>query len=156
MYDPKIHHRRTIRIKDYDYSKSGMYFITICTKDKRHIFGNIIKGKMTLSKYGIIANEVLIKINENLSDKICIDSYVVMPNHVHFIVEFKLDNKISLKYFITTYKSTVRKRINKIGLTDVWQRNYYEHIIRNEKEMYAIMEYIMYNPINWNKDSLNF
>ena len=78
-----------------------------------------------------------------------------MPNHIHFILILKNNNVINLKDFITTYKSTVTKKINKIETIKIWQRNYYEHIIRNEKELYAIIEYIQNNPINWRKDSLN-
>lgn len=154
MYDPKIHHRHSIRIKDYDYSKKGMYFITICTKEKKHIFGNINNEEVILSNIGKIAKTILNKVEKKLREKISVVEYIIMPNHVHLIVELKLDYKIKLKDFITLYKSLVTKKVNKeyknIGC--IWQRNYYEHIIRNEKEMFAIIEYIQTNPIRWNKN----
>lgn len=157
MYNSQIHHRHSIRIKDYDYSQNGMYFITICTKDKRKIFGNIKDEKMLLSCNGIIAQKMLTKIEQLHKNLISIVEYVIMPNHIHCIVEFKENHKINLRDFITSYKSLVTKNVKKIkyGYCDcVWQRNYYEHVIRNEKELYAIREYIQMNPIRWKKDSL--
>lgn len=155
MYNPNIHKRKSIRLKGYDYSQEGYYFITICTYRKKKIFGNIINDKMVLSKYGVEAQKILLNIKNRLERKISIDYYIIMPNHIHFILILKNNNVINLKDFITTYKSTVTKKINKIETIKIWQRNYYEHIIRNEKELYAIIEYIENNPINWNKDSLN-
>lgn len=149
------YNRHTIRLKGYDYSKIGMYFITICTQDRSSIFGNIENGQVKLSKIGNIAENMLLKVQRKMKNTVEINEYVIMPNHIHFILEIKVNSKICLGNFLTHYKSLVTKSINKNYDINVWQRNYYEHIIRNEKEMYLIIEYIRNNPINWKKDSLH-
>ena len=153
-YNSDIHHRHTIRLKGYDYSKSGFYFVTICTKNREMILGEIKDGKMLLSEYGIIAEEILEKTQRNLKNKIRIESYIIMPNHLHLIIELKYDNKIKLNQIIRKYKSLVSKYIRKNEIIEIWQRNYYEHIIRNEKELFVIREYIQNNPQRWEADSL--
>ena len=95
-YNLDTYHRRTIRLKGYDYSKSGFYFITICTKNREMIFGEIKDKKMILSKYGMIAEKIIERIQRNLKNKIRIDNYIIMPNHLHLIIELKYDNKIEL------------------------------------------------------------
>ncbi|MBR6504607.1 MAG: transposase [Clostridia bacterium] len=154
MYNPNIHKRKSIRLKGYDYSQEGYYFITICTQGRQKIFGKIIKDEMVLSRYGLEAQKILVNLQRRLGQKISINSYIIMPNHIHLILILKKNNIINLKDFITTYKSVVSKKINKKESIKLWQRNYYEHIIRNEKELYAITEYIENNPKNWDKDSL--
>ncbi len=155
MYNLNYHNRYSIRLKEYNYAKSGMYFITICSHNREKIFGKIEDDIMNLSKYGLIAERTLQIIQKRLNKKILIPEYIIMPNHLHFIVQIKRDNIIKLKDLITTYKSIVTKNINKNEFIIVWQRNYYEHIIRNEKELFLIIKYIKNNPINWKQDSLN-
>ena len=173
--NPKNPHRKNLRLKEYDYSKNGMYYITICTQNRECILSKIIEYeennvkpvgvgvlddpkieniKIKLLKPGEFIKKQIQLMNRLYKDIKIID-YVIMPNHIHFILILKNNNVINLKDFITTYKSTVTKKINKIETIKIWQRNYYEHIIRNEKELYAIIEYIQNNPINWRKDSLN-
>ena len=154
MYNSQKHHRHTIRLQGYDYSKSGLYFVTICTKDKQNIFGDIDQKQMRLSEHGTIAQNMLTKMLEKLNEYIAINEYVIMPNHMHLIIQIKKDFKVKLGNLITHYKSLVTKEINKTCIVDIWQRNYYEHIIRNEKELYLIKQYIKDNPINWEEDSL--
>ena len=84
-YDPEKHHRRSIRLKEYDYSHPGAYFITICTHDEECCFGNIINGNLKYSKIGIIAEEILIETVNNMA-LMRLDSYVIMPNHLHMII----------------------------------------------------------------------
>ncbi len=144
--------RKTIRLKEYNYSQCGEYFITICSKDRRYIFGEIKEDKIILSKYGEIAENTLSRIKQNKS--IEIDNYIIMPNHIHMIIEIKYDKIVNLKDLISTYKSITTKQINKEQKIIVWQRNYYEHIIRDENEKEEIIKYIRYNPINWDRDNL--
>ena len=161
-YDPEIHHRRSIRLKEYDYSKAGAYFVTICTWDKKCILGEIDGEKMKLDVYGKIVFEEWHRSSE-IRKEIGMDAFVIMPNHIHGIVIIH-DTTIermkpkSISSFIAGFKSAVTKRINQIRNTPgfpVWQRNYYEHVIRNEKELNAIREYIAYNPLRWNEDTEN-
>lgn len=82
MFNPKIHHRKSIRLKGYDYTYAGWYYVTICTKDRKNLFGEIIKGEMILNDFGKIVNEEWLKTKE-IRKNIDLDSYVVMPNHFH-------------------------------------------------------------------------
>ena len=170
--NPDVHHRKNIRLKEYDYSKEGMYFITICTKDRERLFGNIINRKMKLNEYGKMVEEEIINTNK-IRQNVRIGEYIIMPNHVHMIIEIidvgvawyatqgKVErSKMIIPKIIQQIKTiTIKKanRINESGLHTMqplqWQRNYYEHIIRNEKELYRIIEYIKYNPLNWENDS---
>ncbi len=84
-YDPDKHHRRSIRLKEYDYSRAGTYFVTICTYNKECIFGNVINGEMRLNEYGMIVENEWVKTAE-IRSNVIIDKYIVMPNHVHGII----------------------------------------------------------------------
>lgn len=144
--------RKTIRLKEYDYSQIGEYFITLCSKNRKYIFGEINENKIILSKYGKIAENVLKRIKQNRN--IEINNYIIMPNHIHMIIKIKYDKIVNLKDVISTYKSITTKQINREQKIIVWQRNYYEHIIRDENEKEEIIKYIRYNPINWDRDNL--
>ncbi|MBF0227964.1 MAG: transposase [Desulfobacterales bacterium] len=170
-FNDNIHNRRSIRLKNYDYSKSGLYFITICTQNKLNLFGQIKNNEMILNEYGRIVYDEWIKSAE-IRNEIELDKFVIMPNHFHGIVmiyrdcKFKGDQPVaptkicgpkkkSIGSLISGYKSSVTKKINILRNTpgiNVWQRNYYEHIIRNDDIYNKIAEYIMYNPITWQED----
>lgn len=182
-YNPEIHHRKSIRLKGYDYSSNGAYFITICVKNRECLFGEIIKNKMNLSEIGKIAHKFWQEI-ANHFENVQIDNFVIMPNHVHGIIvinnvgvihELPLlhelqpqsdDNfpenikrrKMLIPKIIGRYKMNVSKNINQIieaPAMSIWQRNYYEHIIRSEKSLNAIREYIINNPLKWALDKEN-
>lgn len=138
---------KTIRLKDYDYSKEGMYFITICIKDRKELLGNITNDKINLTKEGIIAEENIKNIEEIYSN-IRIDGYVIMPNHIHMLLEIKNKNDITVSKIIKHYKTNVSREIT----YSIWQKSFYEHIVRDEKEYLKITEYIQNNVINWEKD----
>ena len=162
----KVYRRKSIRLKGYDYSQNGAYFVTICTQHREHLFGRIVDGKMMLNHAGKIAQNELQKtltIRKNM-DIYC---FVIMPNHIHFIVVIVgaycntplpvqfISPSNNLGSMIRGYKSTVTKQINKFRKTpkrSIWQRNYYEHIIRNAKSLGQISEYIFANPKNWEND----
>ena len=151
--------RKNVRLKDYDYSENGAYFITICSLDKQNIFSVINVGTTTgrpniLSDYGII-----IENNINNIPKIyigaTIDKYVIMPNHIHFII--RIENDIeggrpmvvpTISKIIQQFKGSVTKKIG----TTIWQTRFYDHIIRNETEYQEIWKYIDENPIKWQED----
>ena len=170
-YNPEIHHRRSIRLKDYDYTQEGAYFITICTKDKQCIFGDIKQGEMKLNLLGTIADECWQEIPQHFPH-INLDVFVIMPNHIHGILwivkTIPKEDKTrdygkmipgSIPTVIRSYKSIVTKKINIIchqkGISSVWQRNFYEHINRNETSLEEIRKYIINNPLNWDNDDEN-
>lgn len=139
--------RKNIRLKEYDYSSEGMYFITICTNGKRNIFGEIVDCNMVFNDFGGQLNEILKNLDyENYK----IDYYQIMPNHIHFIVNIKNDNKTSLSKVVSQIKS---KCTNLLKYKNLWQKNYYERVIRDEKEYNNIVKYINENPYrdkyNW-------
>lgn len=112
-FAPKLHHRRSIRIKDYDYSQEGMYFITICCKDRNNIFGVIEDNKVILNQYGNIIKNELITLNKKYKNT-NIPKYVIMPGHIHFIIELINGNKKTIGDIIKTYKSVTSKKIKKL------------------------------------------
>ena len=163
-FDPQQHHRHSIRLKGYDYSNHGAYFVTICSHEKKCIFGNVVDGQMLLNDLGKIVEAEWIKCGELRID-VALHEFVVMPNHLHGIIILHSDiveadcilpKSTALGKMLAGYKSTVSSKLKRSGFTgDVWQRNYYEHIIRNEEDMNSIVEYIVQNPQNWSKDTLH-
>ena len=181
IYNPKIHNRRSIRLKGYDYSKVGLYFIKICCQDRMSRFGEVINGEMILNKLGLIAYNEWIKLEERFSN-FELDVFQIMPNHIHGIISLLpvgsglapdlLDEgqprglpqpepqkkNPSISDIVGAYKSLVANGCLEIYkyrdevMGKFWQRNYYEHIIRNELAYYNISEYIIYNPIKWEED----
>lgn len=169
-YDPVKHHRRSIRLKGYDYSQAGFYFVTICCYQRQRLFGEIVDGTMRLNQYGEIVAETYKWLSLRYS-YVHLDKWIVMPNHFHGIIV--LTNKprrgVSrnaptqpkrkpLGQLIGVFKTVSSKKINQIrnvpGIP-VWQRNYYEHIIRNENALNNIRQYIINNPLSWHQDQLH-
>jgi REP element-mobilizing transposase RayT len=217
-YNPVRHHRRSIRLKGYDYSRAGLYFITICVQDRVCLFGEIENAGMILNDAGIIINKWWQKIPEKYPD-IKLDYYQIMPNHFHaiiinnsipavradprvcpFIGESPLDGSIQgespiagstrgehniggsirgehniggsirgehmgsplfriVQWFKTMATNEYIRGVNNLGWKQfngkLWQRNYWEHIIRNEQSYHRISEYIINNPAKWNNDKFN-
>ena len=173
-YNSKIHHRQSIRLRGYDYSQAGIYFITICTHHRECIFGEVVDRQMRLNKVGCIVAEEWLR-SSKIRSGIELDEWVIMPNHIHAIVVFNSSIEIpdpvganscaplhrkprSLSSLIAGFKSTTTKQINEIHQTPkipVWQRNYYEQIIRNEVSLSKIQQYIINNPSNWLHDTEN-
>lgn len=176
-YDPNKHHRRSIRLQGWDYRQGGAYFVTISTHERVHLFGEVVNGAMMMSDFGRIVTEEWER-TVQLRSYVRVDAFVVMPNHVHGIVWIVEDETTSvgaqrpcapatpptnvlprsLGAIVRASKSAVTKRINQIRDipgAPVWQRNYYERIIRNERELNAIREYIQNNPANWPSDTEN-
>jgi putative transposase len=161
-YDPKLHHRRSIRLKGYNYAQAGAYFITLCVQGKKHLFGEIKENEMICNALGQIAYDTWGNITSNF-ENIELGAFVIMPNHTHHILIIKSDDNIkTLGEIVGAYKSLVvhtclqHIKENDLGiqLGKVWQRNYYEHIIRDERSYDYISNYIVNNPMNWEKDKL--
>lgn len=175
MYDPKIHHRRSIRLQEYDYSQAGMYFITICSTNHKNIFGKIRNDEMSLNDWGIAAAEEWMRTAE-IRPTVELDEFVVMPNHLHGILvihgkelaneqlhqspvyeKFGKPTYNSIPTIVRGYKAAVTKRINILRGNSggpVWQPGYYENIIRNYSAYQKIKEYTENNPAHWPQDSL--
>lgn len=178
-YDPHKHHRVSIRLKGYDYTLAGAYFITIVAYKREMLFGEIVNGVMRLNRRGeIVREEWFASVNIRKEIKLFEDEFVVMPNHAHGIVwiveddsRFTVDTghpvgadgrptlrmkPKSLSSFVAGFKSSVTKRIrDELNETGIWQRNYHDRIIRNDKELNAIRDYIESNPGNWAEDEEN-
>ena len=177
-YDPEKHHRRSIRLPGADYAAAGGYFITICTYQKRCIFGEVVDGEMHLSPIGQIVNDNWISIGV-IHTWMFVDTFVIMPNHVHGIL-FIQDrdvgatqcvaptslpdmrnlssgpNPSSIGAIIGAFKSATTKEIRSAnylsGGVRVWQRNYYERILRKEDDLHITRYYIETNPGYWERD----
>lgn len=174
------HHRRSIRLKGYDYSQPGAYFATICTYNKKCVFGDVIDGNNHLNGFGKIVEKEWLK-TFDMRKNLKLDGYVVMPNHLHGIImiegrgvlqytqlgtlqraptyeHFGKPVSSSIPTIIRLFKSTTTKQINQLRQTPgmyLWQRNYYEHIIRSENELNQVREYINNNPLQWQFDREN-
>jgi putative transposase len=158
-YNPELHHRRSIRLKGYDYSTAGAYFITICTHDREQLFGDIVDRTMVLNELGNIAQLHWHKLERHYANLI-VDRSVVMPNHLHgiMILDSSIEDSKSISEIIGSFKTFSARKINKIRKlkgVPVWQRNYYERIIRTETELDYVRQYIVNNPINWQIDINN-
>ncbi|MBD2070383.1 transposase [Leptolyngbya sp. FACHB-671] len=171
-YNLDRHHRQSIRLKGYDYSLTGAYFITLCTHQRECLFGEIVDGEMRLNELGQVVADVYLWLATQYS-YVHLDAWIVMPNHLHGILVLTGDprrgvsrnaptedatKRKSLGRLIGAFKTVFTKRINLIQSTSgslVWQRNYYEHIVRNEKSLHDIRQYIHHNPISWQQDQLH-
>jgi len=155
--------RKPNRLHNFDYTQTGAYFVTICTKDKDKSFGSINDGAMVLNHIGIIAESELMKIPSHFEDvEIC--NHIVMPNHVHFIAVITTASASSGAHAITTAGASSRAptigkivRGYKAGVSRLvgfspWQRNYHDHVIRNQEDYIRIAEYIVNNPARWVED----
>lgn len=148
----ELPNRKNPRASWWDYTNYASYFITICTKDKAHYFGEIIQGVMILSKVGVIADLLWYELKNRFSH-IEFDDFVVMPNHIHAILTLtETDKPISVSTIVGGYKSAVTKHCNRLKLDMIWQSRFYDSIIRNEEMYNNIKNYIQNNPILWEKD----
>jgi REP element-mobilizing transposase RayT len=192
-YDPKIHRRRSIRLRGYDYSQPGKYSVTICTQNKEHLFGQVVEGEMHRNELG----EYVALCWEWLAGQysyVNLDEWTVMPNHLHGIIVITdgrgasrsaptktgvVDQGASrtaptktgvvdqggsrtapvkrktLGRLVGAFKTVSTDRFNEMHGTpgaQLWQRDFYDHIIRNEDELNKIREYIRTNPLQWDTD----
>ena len=156
--------RKPTRLKNYDYSQNGYYFITICTHNRKCIFSNIVEeglasAEMQLTQLGEIAKRELLKI-ETHYDNINIDKFVIMPNHIHLIVKIteRINPFPTIKYDISNvigkYKAAVTRNVGNAFMHSekIWQTSFHDHIIRGEKDYLKIWNYIDTNPQKWTED----
>jgi REP element-mobilizing transposase RayT len=169
-YDPDSHHRRSISLRGYDYTQPGAYFITVCTHKRAGLFGRVADGDMTLNDAGRVAVKCWKGIPAYFPH-VDVDEFVVMPNHIHGILS--IVDAVGAKHFsplkpqqphgtsktlgsiIRGFKIGVTKWIrHNTEIHNVWQRNYWERIVRNEKQLNHLREYIVNNPAQWESDQL--
>lgn len=197
-YNQNKHHRRSIRLVGYDYSQAGLYFVTLVCQDRAQLFGDIKDGIMYLNEFGQIAADEWLHTQE-VRNNVVLHEFVVMPNHIHGIIEIQYPKESSnivgafkspsqtIGAIVRGYKIATIKRIKELGSKGensksedskgeskgelqfapttreiiksleykIWQRNYYEHIIRDEKAYNNISNYIIENPVKWEVDQLN-
>ena len=202
-YNPEIHHRRSIRLKEFDYSQAGAYFVTICAQNRECLFGDVTDGKLILNDAGKKVQNLWSDLPWRFSS-ITLDVFIIMPNHIHGIIMINAMNKYKGEYKEGEHKvrpyrilnnldrrgeSCIRPSYvhprgtsnNSIGRViqafksitihqyifgvkqhnwqpfhgKLWQRNYYEHIIRDERDLNQIRDYIINNPIKWALDEYN-
>ncbi len=206
-FDPDRHHRRSIRLKGYDYTSAGAYFVTICVQNRECLLGEVIEGRVSLSGAGRMVQSIWDALPQYYPG-VDIDAFVVMPNHVHGIIVLTEHERVldiptgqaqpigqargpsagqargpsagqargpamgqargpaptlSLPDVVQRFKSLTTARYRQGVIEEnwppfpgrLWQRNYYEHIIRNEAELNSIREYIFYNPDHWVQDEEN-
>jgi REP element-mobilizing transposase RayT len=165
-------HRGSIRLKGYDYSQVGAYFVTICAKDRACLFGEVVDDGMRLNPEGLVVEQCWNAISEHFPS-VALDEFVVMPNHVHGVLWITNTEpprhtplphapcgtqRGSIGAIVASFKSAVSKRINELRGTPgtpVWQRNDHDHIIRDEETLNRIRQYIVDNPVHWAMDHEN-
>ena len=160
--ESKKYHRRSIRLKGYDYSKEGLYFITICTQHHKCFFGKIVNGKMHLNAAGKMIEIEWLKLCKRFSN-IILHKYVIMPNHFHAILEIDTSTGKTIGDMMKAFKSiTTVKYIDGVKNNNwprfngkLWQRSFWEYIIRTEKAYQNISNYIIKNPKKWQTDKFH-
>ena len=176
-FDPEKHRRRSIRLRDYDYGQKGAYFVTVCTHNREIIFGDIVDSQMQLNDAGRFVEQRWLDIPNHFPHAE-LDAFVVMPNHLHGIIlitdtvgannhsplqdvvlavqpPFRSPSR-TIGSIIRGFKIGVGKWFrSNMGISVVWQRNYYDHVIRNNESLNLIREYIENNPAQWALDREN-
>ena len=159
--------RKPNRLRDYDYSRDGYYFVTVCTRGRKEFFGDIREAKIDLNRYGEIVNQCWRDLPRHYSN-CSLDSFVIMPNHIHGIIVIDNGNVVGngLKPFPTHglpeivrgFKTFSSRRINEEMKMDnkfQWQKSFYDHIIRDDKSLENLRQYIIYNSLKWEWDVEN-
>ena len=153
--------RKRTRLPGFDYSQPGAYFITACAHNQRCIFGGVAGNLVRLSKYGHIVQDIWLSLPQYYS-YISLDAFIVMPNHIHGILIYTGTNgdcqRVALPGVVGSLKSYSTRTINKLrsnSTPPVWQRGFYEHVLRPEEDINDYRQYIEENPLKWHLDELN-
>jgi putative transposase len=163
----QTHRRRSLRLQGYDYAQAGAYFVTICTQDRRCVFGEVVEGLMHLNRAGQLAAAVWRDMLKRFPE-IDLDMFVVMPNHLHGIIVLS-DSRAATRaaptigdvigafksLFAVQFIDGVKKGRWRAFDRRIWQRNYYEHVIRDERDLDRVCRYIDENPLRWEFDEEN-
>ena len=148
--------RKINRLKEYDYNQTGAYFITICTQNREKVFWSNCRGELCspanipLSNLGITVENEIKKL-DIIYDAICVDKYVIMPDHIHFLITINstADGRTqfapTIARMVKQFKGSITKQIGR----PIWQKSYYDHIIRNQHDYNEVWQYIENNPLKW-------
>ena len=157
MRDPTLRRRRSVRMSAYDYSQAGYYFVTLCTYDRECVLGEISDDRMVLSEAGRAVEAVWARLPQRFPS-VELDAFVVMPNHVHGIVVI-VDRSIStLGAIVGAFKSLAAIEVNHLlsrSGRPLWQRSFYEHVVRNDRELDRFRAYVAANPSRWPTDAVH-
>ena len=164
-FDPDKHHRSSIRLKGYDYSQAGAYFVIVCTEGRQCLFGDVIDERMKLNEAGRMVQQTWENLPTRFSS-VTLDTFMVMPNHVHGIIAIvgaepnrgAASSPPTLGDIKRAFKSISAIRVNRLlarAGQPLWQRNYYEHIVCDEAELDRVRQYILDNPAKWSEDKEN-
>lgn len=178
-FDPGIHRRQSMRLQGYDYSQVGAYFVTICVQNRACLFGEVVNGEMRLNNAGLMIARWYSELENKFPDIEC-DQFACMPNHVHFIaVNVGADLRVRpdsmaeynegehtgsplpavVQWFKTMTTNEYIRGAKQYAWTPfygkLWQRNYYEHVVRDEGDLARIRDYILNNPARWKEDDLH-
>ncbi len=158
-YNPDRPHRNSLRLKGYDYTQPGAYFVTLCTKNRECLFGEVVGDRVQLNEYGCIVAETWQWLDRHYA-YVELDAWVVMPNHLHGILvmtDRAVDRK-PLGRLVGAFKTVSAREINQLRDTPscpVWQRDFYDRINRNDRSLQRIRQYIVNNPQQWHEDVEN-
>lgn len=174
MHKQNIQNRKAMRLKNYDYNQAGAYFVTICIQNRECLLGKIENGIMQLNEYGLIVEQIWNNLPSHFNHTLDIDAAVIMPNHFHGIIvnlehetikRSSIDasmpfyeQKTQLGKAIAYLKYQTTKLINQKRVMEgvrIWQRNYYDHIIRSQRRLEILRKYIIENPLLWRMDQLH-
>lgn len=164
-FDRRKHNRCSIRLRGYDYSQAGAYFVTVCTFNQACLYGQVVEGEMRLNEYGLVVHKCWNELSSHYP-YVETDEYAVMPNHLHGVIliiagagpSLRSTYNHTLGQIVGYFKYQSTKEINGRRGTPgerIWQRNYYEHVIRSENELNRIRKYIAENPLKWEMDPEN-
>ncbi|MCQ2471591.1 MAG: transposase [Clostridia bacterium] len=143
--------RKELRLQSYDYSQTGVYFITICTRDKNRILSEVRNGKRVLLPFGLISEKYIKEIG-NYYDNVRFDNYVIMPNHIHALISISGGSSGTPTSTVSQIVSTFKRFCNKDFGENIWQRSFFDHVIRNDEDYLRHMQYINENPKKWEND----
>ena len=178
-YNPQKDHRRSLRLPGYDYAQPGAYFITVCVHDRRSLFGELIDGQIRLNEVGRMVERWWRQLPNRFA-LATVDEFVVMPNHIHgIVINVGADPRVRpgpedgakqgahigapLPRIVRWFKTmTTNEYIRNVrdgrwppSSGRLWQRNYYEHVVRNDDDLNTIRQYILDNPAKWDEDTEN-
>lgn len=164
MYDPTRHRRRSIRLRGYDYTTPGAYFVTICVHGRVRLFGEVLGGAMRLNSSGAMIRVQLEALSRRFP-AVGLDAYAIMPDHLHCVLaivasagpDIRLGDAVGTFKSLTTnaYIAGVQQQGWPPFERRLWQRNYYEQIIRDDADLAQVREYIQLNPARWEFDPLH-
>jgi REP element-mobilizing transposase RayT len=168
-YDPERHHRRSVRLRGWDYAAAGLYSVTLCVQDRACLFGEVVGERVRLSEAGAVARACWEAIPEHHA-RVVLDAFVVMPNHMHGVIgllgpappsragaaALPRPAPGSLGVVVGTYKAAVTRQLRRSGHEHFrWQRGYHEHVVRSERTLNRLRHYIDQNPLRWSLDPEN-